>query len=130
MGGFTSDEVVSHLNTSVEQTTFDLKLFKNILTRSKKFLWFVGGMETLESTNERPLIAFSKFVRRSGGSYKKFEDQTEWKKFKLGRRLFSHQGSGGARRDSRRRGEEYTGQASSKQFHEERKNASSYQRQG
>lgn len=127
LGGFTADETTSNLTTQAEQCTFNVKLFKNILSRSKKFIWFVGGLETLESTNEKSLIALSKFVRRSNGTYKKFEDQSDWKKFKLTKRLFSHQISSDRRIGSKRKGEDNFGQASSRQFHEERKNASSYQ---
>lgn len=126
LGGFTTDEGATSLTTGSEQCMFNVKLFKNILTRSKKFIWFVGSLETLESTNEKALIALSKFVRRSTGTYKKFVEQADWKKFKLTKRLFSHQISSGKRSDSKRKGEDNIGQSSSRQFHEERKNASSY----
>ena len=74
LGGFTTDESITNLTTSSEQCMFNVKLFKNILSRSKKFVWFIGDLETLENTYEKSLIALSKFVRRSTGTYKKFEE--------------------------------------------------------
>ena len=89
LGDFTIQEFQTQNGPEIA-AQFDIKLFKNIITRSRKFLWFVGSLETLESTNDRTLIAFSRFLKRLNGMHKKFDDQGDWKKFKLTKKLFSH----------------------------------------
>ena len=75
--------------TRQEDKSLDLQLLRIILSRSKKFLWFVGCMETLESMNDRTLFQFCRFFKGNTSTHKKFEDQTEWKGFKLSRVLFT-----------------------------------------
>ena len=75
--------------TRPEDSSIDLQLLRIIMSRSKKFFWFVGSLETLESTNDRTLNCLTRFFKSSSSVYRRFEDQNEWKKLKLSRVLFT-----------------------------------------
>ena len=60
--------------------TLNLQLLRMILSRSTKFLWLVGSLETLESTGDRTLNMLSKFMKASSSTYRRFEDQNDWKR--------------------------------------------------
>ena len=59
------------------------------MTRSRKFVWFVGGMETLQNTGERALNDICRFLSRHSSTYKRFDDQSQWKRNKLSYVLFT-----------------------------------------
>lgn len=75
--------------TRQDDNSLDLLLLRIVMSRSKKFLWFVGCMETLESMNDRTLFSFTRFFKGNQTTHKRFEDQNEWKGFKLSRVLFT-----------------------------------------
>jgi len=65
---------------TASEVTLHLQMLRTVLSRSTKFLWFIGSLDTLESTGDRTLNNFSKFMRAANSTYRRFEDQNEWKK--------------------------------------------------
>ena len=58
----------------------DLQMLRIVMSRSKRFLWLVGGMETLETTNDRTLLSLTRFFKGSSSTYKQFREQEDWKR--------------------------------------------------
>ena len=67
-------------SSGTQDATLNLQLLRMILSRSTKFLWLVGSLETLESTGDRTLNMLSKFMKASSSTYRRFEDQNDWKR--------------------------------------------------
>jgi cell division protein FtsL len=62
-------------------------------TRAKKFLWFVGSLETLEATGSIAMRQMAAFVRKGQQNtmqYKRFETQDDWKRLQLSKMVFSN----------------------------------------
>ena len=66
--------------TRVQDSTLDLQLLRMVLSRSNKFFWIVGSGDTLESTGDRTLNGLTRFFKASSSTYRRFEDQNDWKK--------------------------------------------------
>lgn len=60
-----------------------------IMTRSAKFLWFVGSLNTLEALDDPCLNSLSKFVKSNPNTYRLFESQDDWKRNRLSQVIYS-----------------------------------------
>lgn len=120
--------------TRPEDGELDVQLLRNVLSRSKKFLWFVGSMDTLESTNDRILRSLTAFLSSSNSTSRRFEAQDGWKKTNISRVLFTEtaiknsqmSGVGSSSRPGSKLKDnnQFTqNKSASTRFHEERKTA-------
>jgi len=68
----------------------DLQKLYMTCTRSKRFLWFIGSLLTVEGAGgSQAMQIMSQYFQRQDRSYKSFESQESWKKGNIGKILLN-----------------------------------------
>ena len=86
LGGFSEQ---NDFEQEEAQNKINLQALQMIMTRSVKFLWFVGSLNTLEAIGEPCLNSLSHFVKSNPNTYRLFESQEDWKRNRISEVIYS-----------------------------------------